>query len=131
MRLSRESYYLKIALVVAERSTCKRAKVGAILVNPKASQIVATGYNGSLPGAPHCIDQGCMEIEKHCRRTVHAEMNAVLHLEHRYQELHCYTTHQPCAACYKALVMANVKIVYIIFGFNIKAKIRVIRINVG
>ena len=112
MRISRLQYFMKIADIVAQRSTCSRAKVGAVLVDPVSNKIVATGYNGSVPGAPHCEDVGCMMEDGHCRRTVHAELNSILHLEHSYTMLDLYTTYQPCYQCTKALITANVKRVY-------------------
>ncbi len=44
-----------IAKLVSTRSTCNSRPTGAVLVKDK--QILATGYNGSMPGAPHCSDQ--------------------------------------------------------------------------
>lgn len=40
-------------------------------------RILSTGYNGSLPGEPHCDDEGCLVIDNHCTRTIHAEANAI------------------------------------------------------
>lgn len=40
-------------------------------------RILSTGYNGSLPGEPHCDDVGCDMVNCHCERTVHAEANAI------------------------------------------------------
>ena len=40
-----DEYFLKIAAVVAERSTCLRHHVGAVAVKDK--QILSTGYNGA------------------------------------------------------------------------------------
>ena len=40
-----DEYFLKIASVVAERSTCHRHHVGAVAVSNK--HILATGYNGA------------------------------------------------------------------------------------
>lgn len=117
-RLKRGEYYMEIAKTVALRGTCPRASVGAVLVNPETKQIVATGYNGSASGSPHCSDVGCLLEHKHCRRTVHAEMNAVLHLEHQYPSLDLYCTHQPCYQCYKALVAANVKRIYYLHPYR-------------
>ena len=108
MRPTREEYYMGIARIVAERSTCTRAKVGAVLIDPKTNRIVATGYNGSSKGAKHCLDEGCLVHEGHCIRTIHAETNAILHLEHNYEKLHLYCTHQPCWQCYKILLASNV-----------------------
>jgi len=53
-RPSWDKYFLQICEVVATRSTCDRRKVGSVIV--KDRQILSTGYNGSLPGAPHCDD---------------------------------------------------------------------------
>ncbi|KKK97039.1 hypothetical protein LCGC14_2656750 [marine sediment metagenome] len=78
-RIPWNDYFLDIARIVSKRATCLRASVGAILV--KDHRIIATGYNGSLPGAPHCLDEGCIIVKTngtdHCVRTVHAEVNAV------------------------------------------------------
>ena len=113
-RLSRLQYFMRVALTVAQRSTCNRAKVGAVLVDPYDNVIVATGYNGSMPLSPHCIDKSCLMHGDHCIRTIHAEANAILHLGKRYPQLHLYCTHQPCCHCIKLLVTIGVvKIFYI------------------
>ena len=109
-RLSREKYFISIAKLVAKRSTCPRAAVGAVLVSER--RIVSTGYNGSASGSPHCETIGCLLEHGHCRRTVHAEMNALLHLEHSYSDLIMFCTHQPCYQCTKALITCGVKKVF-------------------
>lgn len=50
-------YFMNLAQMVSERATCDRLKVGAILVKDK--RILATGYNGSLPGDVHCDEWKC------------------------------------------------------------------------
>ena len=55
MRPSWNEYFMLIAKLVSTRSTCNSRPTGAVLV--KDRQILATGYNGSMPGAPHCTDQ--------------------------------------------------------------------------
>lgn len=109
-RITREKYFIEIAKLVAKRSTCPRASVGAVLIHHK--RIVSTGYNGSASGTSHCTEAGCLLEHGHCRRTVHAEMNALLHLEHGYDELILFCTHQPCYQCVKALITVNVKKVF-------------------
>ena len=52
MRPTWDDYFINIALAVAERSTCDRAHVGAVLVRDK--RILTTGFNGSPAGLPHC-----------------------------------------------------------------------------
>ena len=83
-RPSWDEYFMKIAHLVAERSTCLRRVVGAIIVKDK--RIISTGYNGSPRGLDHCLEIGCMRErlgipsgERHelCRGA-HAEQNAII-----------------------------------------------------
>jgi len=75
-----DKYFLEIARVVASRSTCPRASVGAVIV--RDHRIISTGYNGAPAGEPHCTEVECLLEEEgmpsiHCQRAVHAETNAV------------------------------------------------------
>ena len=84
-RVSKDNYYLDIAQVVSERSTCLRKKYGAIIV--KNDTIVSTGYNGAPRGRKNCSDLGyCMrenlgiprgERYELCR-SIHSEANAII-----------------------------------------------------
>jgi dCMP deaminase len=74
-RPSWDEYFLNIAKEVSTRSTCPRASVGAIIV--KDNHILSTGYNGAPPREPHCAEVGCLMVNGHCERTVHAETNAI------------------------------------------------------
>ena len=73
-----DSYFYEIAKVVSTRSSCPRAQCGAVIVSPR-NRILATGYNGSAPGEPHCFEEGCLMEDGHCQRTLHAEVNAIAH----------------------------------------------------
>ena len=53
-RVSWPQYFMRIAHLVAERSTCLRRRVGAVAVKDK--RILATGYNGAPAGIPHCLE---------------------------------------------------------------------------
>ena len=114
MRPDWDSYFMKIAFAVSERSTCDRAFVGCVLVLEK--RILTTGFNGSPAGLPHCDEVGHLIVEGHCVRTIHAETNAIIQAA-----LHgvstrgstCYVTHLPCINCTKALINAGiVRLVY-------------------
>jgi dCMP deaminase len=113
-RESWDSYFCAIAEVVATRGSCPRRKVGIVLVNGR--NVIATGYNGSLHGTPHCDEAGCVMQDGHCIRAVHAEMNALLQANHAgistaYST--AYITCNPCLKCFQALYQAGVKrIVY-------------------
>lgn len=65
------AYFAAVAVVVATRATCDRRHVGAVFVRDKT--ILSTGYNGSLPGQPHCDDAGHIMEDGHCVRVSHAE----------------------------------------------------------
>jgi len=114
MRPDWDSYFMKIASAVSERSTCDRAFVGCVLVLDK--RILTTGFNGSPAGQEHCDEIGHLIVEGHCVRTIHAETNAIIQAA-----LHgvstrgatCYVTHLPCINCTKALINAGItRIVY-------------------
>jgi dCMP deaminase len=57
-RIEIDEYFLKIAAVVAMRSTCLRHHMGAVAVRDK--HILATGYNGAPAGAKDCLELGCL-----------------------------------------------------------------------
>ena len=110
MRLQREDYFMKIAEIASERSTCDRAHVGAIAV--KDNRVIATGYNGSAKGAKHCDDIGHQIVNDHCIRTIHAEMNVICQCASMGISLEgstIYCTHIPCFECQKHLVNSGVK----------------------
>lgn len=56
-RLDKDQYFLKIAQVVALRSTCIRRQYGAVIVSTRGT-IISTGYNGAPVGEPNCCDVG-------------------------------------------------------------------------
>ena len=100
---------MKIAHAAAERSTCDRKHVGCVLV--LENRVIATGYNGSVPGAPHCDDVGHDMQDGHCVRTIHAEANAVLQAAKTgasTKGADAYVNTYPCWRCFTVLVAAGV-----------------------
>ena len=114
-----DEYFLKLAMLASERATCPRMHCGCVLVTHK--NVIASGYNGSIPGDDHCEDVGCLVIDNHCVRTVHAEMNALVQAAKRG---HCvegataYVTNMPCTTCAKALITAGIKRVVVFSDFH-------------
>jgi len=119
-----DEYFLKIATVVAERSTCLRHHVGAVAVRDK--HILATGYNGAPSGLKDCLELGCLRdelgIESGTRqeicRGIHAEQNVIIQAALHGVDLTgaaVYATHPPCILCAKMLVNARIKR-YVTFG---------------
>ena len=121
-RPSWHQYFLTITRQVAERSTCLRAKVGAVIVREK--NILATGYNGAPAGLPHCTDVGCLvytsrtpagELEENCFRTIHAEINAIAQAAKNgasIRDADIYITHTPCIHCVKVLINTGIKRIF-------------------
>ncbi|MFH1447490.1 MAG: dCMP deaminase family protein [Candidatus Micrarchaeota archaeon] len=117
-RLSWNEYFLKIAFLVAERSTCRRHHVGAVIV--KDRRVLTTGYNGAAAGVKDCLELGCLRDEldipsgqRHevCR-AIHAEQNAIIQAGLHGISIDgatVYCTHPPCILCAKMLVNSRVK----------------------
>lgn len=127
-RPSWHEYFMVIAKIVSTRSTCNSRRVGAVIV--KDNHILATGYNGAMPGAPHCIDHPPVKGSPFCFRRYlnvpdvdkynfckasHAEANAIAQAA-RYgipvEGATLYTTLAPCYVCLKLIAMARIKAVY-------------------
>jgi dCMP deaminase len=113
-----DEYFLKIASVVAERSTCRRHHVGAVAVRGK--HILATGYNGAASGLKDCLELGCLRDEMNIPsgtrhevcRGIHAEQNVIIQAALHGVNLEgatIYVTHTPCILCAKMLVNAKIE----------------------
>lgn len=102
--------YLQLAQTLAERSTCKRLKVGTVITTTDYRKVLAVGYNGNATGLPNCCDRdepgncGCL----------HSEENAVINCDApRFIEKVVFVTHLPCVMCAKRLInLGNVKSVF-------------------
>ena len=104
---------MNLAVQAATRSTCPRKHVGAVIVRDKT--ILSTGYNGSVRGAPHCDEAGCMMENGHCVRTVHAEANALIQAARhgiRLEGAEIYVTASPCFDCFKLIANAGLTAIY-------------------
>jgi len=118
---------MEVAAVIAERSNCLKAHVGAIIATD--NRIRAVGYNGTVAGYKDCFDGGC----ERCRnRTVsggqkldqcvcvHAEQNALVSAA-RYgiavDNSECWVTHEPCLDCTKLLIQSGIRIVHYLSAY--------------
>ncbi len=113
-RPSWDEYFMHITFQVARRSTCPRAAVGAVIVRDK--RILTTGYNGAPANLPHCTEVGCLMVNGHCVRTLHAEQNAIIQGALHGVDVSAstiYVTHQPCLVCAKMIINAGIqRVVY-------------------
>jgi dCMP deaminase len=120
-RISKDHYFMNIAIEVARRSTCTRRRIGAIIVND-AGEIKSTGYNGNPRGLPHCHEMGCIRdklgIQSGTRMetctAVHAEQNALIQAgATNSRGSTIYSTIVPCPIC--ARMILNAQIARVVF----------------
>ena len=120
-RISKDNYFMNIAIEVARRSTCTRRHIGAIIVSD-VGEIKSTGYNGNPRGLPHCDEIGCirdkMNIPSGTRletcTAVHAEQNALIQAGTNARGSTLYSTIVPCPICARMILNAQVaRVVYI------------------
>lgn len=105
--------WMQVAHLVKLRGTCPRRRVGAVIVD-RNQRIVATGYNGAPKGLPHCTDVGCrIEHETgRCKRTVHAEQNALIQAGLRAEGGTLYVTDFPCLECANQISNAGIRKIF-------------------
>ncbi len=121
-RPSWDEYFMNIAHVVKERSTCLSPAKGAVLVKDK--RIISSGYNGTPAGTTHCNEGGCKRCEDGRNGLVqsgmhldkcacsHAEENAIVQAALHgmgTKETTLYTTFSPCTICAKMVINAGIK----------------------
>lgn len=140
-RPSWDAYFMAMAVLIASRSACERLHVGCVLVSAGThpNRVIAAGYNGFLPGAPHC---SCVR-EGHEQATVHAEQNAIADAAKRGVSVMgatVYVTHFPCINCAKILASAGVGTIKYLHDYHndplvenllSEAKIRIEKLNLS
>ena len=117
-RISWDEYFLKLAMLIAERSTCLRHHVGAVIVRNKRA--LTTGYNGAVSGLKSCDELGCLRnklkiasgTRQEICRAIHAEQNAIVQAGLHGINISgstMYITHTPCIICAKMIANAGLK----------------------
>jgi dCMP deaminase len=122
-RISRDEYYMNIAIDVSKRGTCTRRLIGSVVVN--GDEIKSTGYNGNPRGLPHCDEIGCIRDDQNIpsgERSevctgVHAEQNALLQAGKGANGATMYVTIVPCNTCAKMIINAGIKRVVYLDGY--------------
>jgi len=111
--------FSQIARVWAERATCSRRKVGAVVV--QGSRVIGQGYNGVASGKTHCEDGGCprggmgpevppgADYNQFPCYAIHAEHNAILDAGLRScAGATLYVTAEPCRQCTNLIEHAKI-----------------------
>lgn len=126
-RPDKDTYYLKIAESVLERSTCLRRRYGAVIVNN--DEIVSTGYNGAPRGEKNCVDCGyCYREANNIPKgeryeacvSVHAEQNAIISASRKEtlggtiyivgkEKDNSYADGTPCLICSRMIKNAGIE----------------------
>ena len=99
--------YIRMALIWAENSYCKRRKVGALVVKDK--MIISDGYNGTPTGFENVCED---ENDRSKPYVLHAEANAITKLAKSSNSsegatMHC--TASPCIECAKLIIQSGIK----------------------
>jgi len=116
MRPNWDETWMAVAQIIAQRSLCGRAKIGAVIVD-QHDRIVAVGYNGPPAG----FDHGTQQCHAWCNRmqdgptaatltsyedcpSLHAEINALSVCDRSMREGGIiYVTGVICFTCAKAV----------------------------
>jgi dCMP deaminase len=127
--VTRDEYYMTIAMAVRKKANCLGRKMGAVIV--KENRIVSTGYNGTPEGMTNCMDGGCVRCrdkETYAASVgydvcicVHAEQNALITAARfglPIEDAIVYSTLRPCFDCTKAMLQAKVHTIYYIHDWQ-------------
>ncbi|MBN2220153.1 MAG: dCMP deaminase family protein [Kosmotogaceae bacterium] len=121
-----DSYFMKLAYQVRERSSCHHRKVGALIV--RENRILSTGYNQPPSGFPHCDETECIrdalgissgQNQEICY-AAHAEQNAIAQAAKfgiATNGSTIYVTHRPCSICARLIINAGIKRVVFSEGY--------------
>lgn len=129
-----DEYFAKIAEDVGVRSTCSRHHFGAVIVNKK-KEIVSTGYNGPVRGAPHCDTIGCIKDENNIESgmghgicpAVHAEQNALIQAGKQCLDATLYVNGFPCKICARLTVNAGIKRVVVSRDYSDEEGLKILK----
>ena len=113
-RLDRDHYYMAMALVAAQRSSCLKRQVGCVITTN--DRTLSTGYNGPPSKYPHCIkcarDKVTSGSPYYNCPAIHAEANAIvmaLRNSHDFTDAIMYCTLEPCFECLKLAMNCGIK----------------------
>jgi dCMP deaminase len=117
--------YLKMALIWAQNSYCKRRRVGALLVKDK--MIISDGYNGTPSGFENnCEDQNNLTFPY----VLHAEANAITKVaksNNSSEGATLYVTSSPCMECSKLIIQAGIKRVVFYDSYRLEDGINLLK----
>lgn len=105
LRTPEAAVLMGAAKLWAERGTCNRLQVGAIV--SRNGRILSSGYNGNPSGIKHCMHL----VDTPCKTAVHAEANAIVAAAKHgisVDKATIWTTHCPCLACASLIINSGI-----------------------
>ena len=106
-QLTLDKRYIRMALIWAENSYCKRRKVGALIVKEK--MIISDGYNGTPAGFENFGED---ENDRTYPYVLHAEANAITKVARSNNSSDgatLYVTSSPCIECAKLIIQSGIR----------------------
>ncbi|MDR2920903.1 MAG: dCMP deaminase family protein [Tannerella sp.] len=106
-QLEIDKRYLRMAVIWAENSYCKRRKVGALIV--KDQMIISDGYNGTPSGFENICEDDNNVTKPY---VLHAEANAITKVaasSNSSRGATIYITSSPCIECAKLIIQSGIK----------------------
>jgi dCMP deaminase len=117
--------YLKMAMIWAQNSYCRRRKVGALIVKDK--MIISDGYNGTPSG----FENICEDENNNTKPYVlHAEANAITKVAksgNSSDGATLYVTSSPCLECSKLIIQAGIKRVVFTESYRLEDGINLLK----
>lgn len=106
-----DNSFIEVANKIAESSKCKKAQVGAVIINDNY-QIVGSGFNHTVEGVDDCCENS---ENKTVVEVMHAEVTAILdcakkEISPKGKIMYC--SYAPCVECAKVIIESGVKCVY-------------------
>lgn len=131
----KDQIFIKVAETIGRMSTCDRARVGAVIV--KDGRCISWGYNGALPGMPHCNENfhGFYSRDSNldcppatppspihgCMNAVHAEANAIAFAARQgisTEGASMYCTYSPCLYCLQLMIASGITSIFYLHMYN-------------
>jgi dCMP deaminase len=136
-----EEYFMEVMEAVSKRATCDRGRSGCVIARDHV--LLSTGYVGAPSGSPHCDEVGHLmkkvihddgRISEHCKRTAHAEANAICQAAKNgvaIKDATVYCRMTPCRDCAMLIVNAGIARVVAQRDYHDSAESKVIFANAG
>lgn len=123
-------HMMKLTKLISEKSPCVRRKVGCVITN-KDHRIISCGYNGNIPGHPHCTKETCYRYQNNIPSgqmpdlcsAVHSEQNAIISAAIQGVSLldsFVYITTMPCVTCLKMLLSVKPRWIFFESDYDLK-----------